>query len=145
MFAPLNPLLATRAIFKSTNDSQVPVAHACNPSYLKVWDGENYSSRPARANSSQNRISKITREKWTRGVAQAVECLFCKHEALSSNPSPTKNKQINKQTKKTLREPSAFLARPWAIWPLSGSPTLTSTGPLNRSFPPSSLALSLLC
>jgi hypothetical protein len=37
-------------------------------------------------------ISKTTRAKWTGGVAQVVEGLLCKHKALSSNPSPTKNK-----------------------------------------------------
>jgi hypothetical protein len=31
-------------------------------------------------------ISKITRAKWTGGVAQVVECLLCKHEALRSTP-----------------------------------------------------------
>jgi hypothetical protein len=33
-------------------------------------------------------ISKITRAKWTGGVAQVVELLLCKHEVLSSNPNP---------------------------------------------------------
>jgi hypothetical protein len=33
---------------------------------------------------------KITRVKWTGGVAQAIECLLCKGKALSSNPSPIK-------------------------------------------------------
>jgi hypothetical protein len=44
-------------------------------------------------------ISKITRAKWIRGVAQVVEHLPCKHEALSSNSSPThqKKKQKNQQ------------------------------------------------
>jgi hypothetical protein len=46
----------------------------------------------AKANSSQDPISKITRVKWTGGITQAIECLFCKHEALSSNSSLTKNK-----------------------------------------------------
>jgi hypothetical protein len=41
-------------------------------------------------NSSQDPIFKITRAKWTGGVAQAVECLLCKLKALSSNPNPTK-------------------------------------------------------
>jgi hypothetical protein len=36
-------------------------------------------------------ISKITRAKWTGGMAQAVERLVCKCEALSSNPN-TKRK-----------------------------------------------------
>jgi hypothetical protein len=31
---------------------------------------------------------KITRAKWTGGMAPVVECLLCKHEMLSSNPSP---------------------------------------------------------
>jgi hypothetical protein len=35
-------------------------------------------------------------EKWTGGVAQTIECLLCKYEALNSNPSPTKKKKINK-------------------------------------------------
>jgi hypothetical protein len=46
-------------------------------------------------------ISKITREKWTRDMAQVVKCLLCKGKAPSSNPSPTKNKQTNKQTNTT--------------------------------------------
>jgi hypothetical protein len=29
---------------------------------------------------------------WTGGVTQVVECLFHKHKALSSNPSPTSQK-----------------------------------------------------
>jgi hypothetical protein len=31
--------------------------------------------------------SKVIRERWTGGVAQAVERLLCKCEVLSSNPS----------------------------------------------------------
>jgi hypothetical protein len=34
--------------------------------------------------------------KWTGGVGQVVECLLCKQEALSSNPSSSK-KHTNKQ------------------------------------------------
>jgi hypothetical protein len=30
-------------------------------------------------------------------VAEVVECLFCKHEALSSNSSPTKKKKKKKE------------------------------------------------
>jgi hypothetical protein len=37
---------------------------------------------------NKNKIK--TRAKWTGGVAQAVEHLLCKQEALSSNPSSTK-------------------------------------------------------
>jgi hypothetical protein len=47
--------------------------------------------RPAQAN--RDPISKITREKWIRVVAQAGEYLSCKCEALSSNPNPTKKKK----------------------------------------------------
>jgi vacuolar-type H+-ATPase subunit H len=36
------------------------------------------------------------RAKWARGVGQAVEHLICKHEALSSNPSPTKERKEKK-------------------------------------------------
>jgi hypothetical protein len=39
-------------------------------------------------------FSKITRAKWTEGVAQAVEHLLCKCKALSVNPSPTKTKEF---------------------------------------------------
>jgi hypothetical protein len=68
-------------------DCQVPVAHAYNPSYLGDWDR---GSRPAWTNSFRDPIFKITRAKWTGGVVQVVECLLCKCEILSSNSSPTK-------------------------------------------------------
>jgi hypothetical protein len=47
---------------------------------------------------------KIARVKWTEGEVQAVECLFCKQEALSSNPVPPnrrkkKGEQENRKTK----------------------------------------------
>jgi hypothetical protein len=47
-------------------------------------------------------ISKTTRAKWTGGVAQEVPCLLCehllcRHEALSSSPSPTKKKERERQ------------------------------------------------
>jgi hypothetical protein len=50
--------------------------------------------RTARANSSQDRIFKISRAKWTGGVAQAVESQLCKCEALSSNPVSSKKKWL---------------------------------------------------
>jgi hypothetical protein len=43
--------------------------------------------------SLQDLISKLTRGKWTGDVAQVVECLLCKLEALNSNPSLTKKKK----------------------------------------------------
>jgi hypothetical protein len=45
---------------------------------LGGWDPEDWGLRPAWANSSQDPISKITRAKWTGGVAQAMEYLLCK-------------------------------------------------------------------
>jgi hypothetical protein len=55
--------------------SQVPVAHVYNPSYLGGWEGKD-QFEASLANSSQHSISKITRAKWARGVAQAVEHLL---------------------------------------------------------------------
>jgi hypothetical protein len=44
-------------------------------------------------------LFKITRAKWTAGVARAVEHLFCKGEALSSNSNPTgKTRRKKKKT-----------------------------------------------
>jgi hypothetical protein len=57
------------------------------PVILATWeaeDQEDHSSRPARANSLQDLISKISRAKWTGGVAQAVQCLTYKFD-LTSN------------------------------------------------------------
>jgi hypothetical protein len=53
--------------------------------------------RPDQANNSQDLISKITRAKWTGGVAQAIESLLCMHKALSSNPSITKKESESDQ------------------------------------------------
>jgi hypothetical protein len=55
------------------------------PVFVATW--EDRGSSPAWANSSRNLISKITRAKWTGGVAQVVEYLLCKREVLSSNTS----------------------------------------------------------
>jgi hypothetical protein len=46
--------------------------------------------RPDWANSLQDPIFKII----TRGVAPAVQNLFCKHETPSSNPSPKKELKL---------------------------------------------------
>jgi hypothetical protein len=40
--------------------------------------------------------SKITREKLTKGVAQAEESMLCKQETQSSNPNPTPHAHIKK-------------------------------------------------
>jgi hypothetical protein len=65
------------------------VLHACNPSYLGSWDEEDLGSRLTWANGSQDPTSKLTREKWTGDVTQAIVCLLNKCKALSSNPRPT--------------------------------------------------------
>jgi hypothetical protein len=44
-------------------------------------------------------ISKITRTKWTGGVAQTIEGLLCKYEVLGSNPNPTKKRKKKKKEK----------------------------------------------
>jgi hypothetical protein len=49
---------------------------------LATW--EDHGSRIAQGNNSQDPISKITRGKWTGGMAQAVELLLCECEALNS-------------------------------------------------------------
>jgi hypothetical protein len=54
--------------------------------------------RPTQANSLKDFVSKISRAKWTGGVAQAVkhllyESLLCKNKALSSNPGSRKKKK----------------------------------------------------
>jgi hypothetical protein len=67
------------------------VAHACNPSYLRSWDEKDCSLRPAWGNGLRDSIFKITKAKWTGGMAQVVEHLLCKHEALSLKAIPTKN------------------------------------------------------
>jgi hypothetical protein len=46
-------------------------------------------------------ISKITRAKWSGGVARVVDHLLGKCEALNSNPSPIKTK--SQQTKKAAK------------------------------------------
>jgi hypothetical protein len=63
------------------------LAHICNLSYMGGGDQEIRRLRPACTNSLQDAISKITRAKPAGSVAQAVKYLFCKHKALSSNPS----------------------------------------------------------
>jgi hypothetical protein len=50
----------------------MPMAHACNPSYLGGREQEDCSLKPALANSSQDPISKNPSQKWAGGVAQGV-------------------------------------------------------------------------
>jgi hypothetical protein len=75
------------------------------PIILAAWKLRSRISsfRPDWANSLQDPISKITRAKWTGGVAQAVEGLLCKHEVLSSNHSSIKKKKKGSMTWKRKR------------------------------------------
>jgi hypothetical protein len=66
-----------------------------NPSYLGGRDSGDHSSRPAQANRPWDPLSKITREKWTGDLAQAVVWLLCKCEVLSLNSSPPNNNNNN--------------------------------------------------
>jgi hypothetical protein len=66
------------------------------PGILATWDVEiQRISIPGQPRQivHETPISKITRAKRPEGMAQAVECLLCKHEALSSNSSPIKKKK----------------------------------------------------
>jgi hypothetical protein len=78
---------------KKNGLNQAPVAHVYNPSYLRGQNRKDCDSKTAQANSSRHPISKITREKWTRGVDQVKEHLFCKRKALTLNSSPFKKKK----------------------------------------------------
>jgi hypothetical protein len=69
---------------------------------LGDWDQEDQGSKPARAKTLRYPISKITRAKWTRDVAQVVEHLLCKCKALSSNSNPTKRKKRDQSDSETL-------------------------------------------
>jgi hypothetical protein len=65
---------------------QAPVTYTCNPGYLGSWDWEDFSSRPAQADSSWDPISKITTAKWTGGVAQAIEHLLLQARSSEFRP-----------------------------------------------------------
>jgi hypothetical protein len=81
-------LIEKRNIFPARH-----LAHACNPSYSGGRDQEDNCSKLARANSLQDPISKVLNTKRAEGVAQGVERLPTKCEAVSSNPSTTKKKK----------------------------------------------------
>jgi hypothetical protein len=68
---------------------------SCNPSCLGGWDWEVHHSSSAQANSSQDPNFKIIRAKCTGGVAQVVEYLLCKWEALSWNSSLIRKKKYS--------------------------------------------------
>jgi hypothetical protein len=54
--------------------SQTMVAYACNPSYLGGSDWEDHGLRQI---VSETPISRTTRAKWTRGVAQVLQHVLC--------------------------------------------------------------------
>jgi hypothetical protein len=66
--------------------------YTCNPRYLGSWDQDDQCLRPDQANSSQDPISKITRAKWARVVAQ-VSGHRLTSTKLNSNPGFTKKKK----------------------------------------------------
>jgi hypothetical protein len=63
------------------------------PVILATREGGVRDLRPAQANSSRDPIFKITRAKWTGGVAHTGEHLLSKCEALSSKPTTTKKRK----------------------------------------------------
>jgi hypothetical protein len=67
----------------------VAVTHNYNISNLGGRDREDQGLRPVQANT----IPETPPTKQTGGVDQAVKCLLCKCEVLSSNPSSTKKKK----------------------------------------------------
>jgi hypothetical protein len=79
------------------------------PIILVAW--EDHSLRSAWASSSQDPIYKITKPKWTGGMAQAIEHLLCKCEDKNLNPSPTKKKQNKKTCKMGKNKCHKFLRK----------------------------------
>jgi hypothetical protein len=84
---------------------------------LVIWEADigtiEIQSQPGQK-SSKDSISKITRTKWTIGVAQAVKRLPCKHEALSSKSQF--HKKDNKRMKaKNLYNICAIFNTPFSL------------------------------
>jgi hypothetical protein len=71
---------------------------------LGDWIWEDWGLKPSLANSSWDPTSKITRAKWSGNVAQVVECLWCRHEILSSNPNPTKRDRERESVTSRIQE-----------------------------------------
>jgi 2,3-bisphosphoglycerate-independent phosphoglycerate mutase len=69
------------------------------PAVLANWEAEvgRISLPPAWANKLQDPISKTTRAKWTGDMAQVVEHLLFKRDALSSNSHPIKRKKKKRE------------------------------------------------
>jgi hypothetical protein len=90
----LCPIPASRAIRRTK--SSIQAGHQwLTPVILATWEAEIRRitvQGQSRQIVCKTPISKITRAKWTGGVAQMVERL-CKLKALSSKPIPTKLKK----------------------------------------------------
>jgi hypothetical protein len=78
---------------QKTEQSWVPVAHACSPSYLGGTKQEDGGSKPGSVNKFVRLITKIPNKKQGFRVAQVVQRLPSKHEPLSSNSAPPKKKR----------------------------------------------------
>jgi hypothetical protein len=68
----------------------VPVAHPCNPSYLKGWDlrSGRLSLQTNTTRDSGRTHIKNTIATRTGGISQGIECLICKKKTLRSNHGP---------------------------------------------------------
>jgi hypothetical protein len=66
------------------------VAHTCNLNYSEVEIWRTAVQDQHKQIVHETPISKISREKWTGGITQAIECMLCKYESLSSNLIPQK-------------------------------------------------------
>jgi hypothetical protein len=80
---------------KLCNSSWVLVAHTCNPSYLGSWDGEDCSSKPAWAKSSQNPISKNRQTKMDCCVTEVWCACFANVKPWVQIPVLLKEKKSN--------------------------------------------------
>jgi hypothetical protein len=78
------------------------VAHACNPSFSGGTDQEDYSSKPAEANSSRDPILKKAIRKRAGGMAQGVGSEF--------------KPQNQKPKTKTKKPPGDFLLSRELVW-----------------------------
>jgi hypothetical protein len=91
------PLVQTPVPPKNKREREICQTQWFKPIILASWETETgrmmLQGQPRQIVHETPPISKIPRTKWTRGVAQAVEYLTCKHEALRSNTSPTQKKR----------------------------------------------------
>jgi hypothetical protein len=81
-----------KILIKDTRVNWAPVAHTCNPSF---WEAEirrvEVEGQPGQI--VQEIVSRKNPMQVRTGIVAQVECLPCKREALSSNPSTQRKKQ----------------------------------------------------